>query len=252
MKEEIIKLSKHKINKHIHIKEKPCIMVKKETESTNSDGKNIFLNEKFKRNTIILAEYQTSGRGRMGREFYSPKSHGLYMSLCITETNVKNAVYLPSLCAVAAAEAIEELTNHKTQIKWVNDVYVNEKKACGILCESLPYKNITGIIMGIGINTAECEFPHFENNTPISIGNVDRNLLAAKIYEKIITYMCDKSYVEKYRSRFYLKDKFVTVTDGQNIYDAYVLGINNDCGLILDVNGEEKVLNSGEVTLRVK
>lgn len=249
-----IRLDRRKIASAIKSDICPNIIVKRRTDSTNSFGKRMFDSGRIKENTIILAEHQTRGRGRSGRSFYSPSHGGLYMSLCIECESLRSAVSLSSICAVATAQAIASMTELSPRIKWVNDIYIDEKKACGILCESTPYKKGYGIIMGIGVNTAACDFPIFENNTPTSIGNIDRNILCAKIYDGIIRYMSDPSYTERYKELSYLDNKHVTVFEGNDTYTARVIGIDDACGLVIIKDGEEntRTLTSGEVSLRVK
>lgn len=249
-----IKLDRRKISNSIKSNICPNIIVKRRIDSTNSLGKRMFENGRISKNTIILAEYQTHGRGRNGRSFYSQSHGGLYMSLCIQCESLLSAVSLSCICAVSTAQAIASMTDLSPMIKWVNDIYIDEKKACGILCESTPYRKGYGIIMGIGVNTAVCDFPTFENNTPTSVGNIDRNLLCAKIYDGIMKYMNDISYIEKYKELSYLDNKHVTVFEGNDTYTARVIGIDDACGLIIikDGDNDTRTLTSGEVTLRVK
>ena len=247
---KIMRLSRSKILSGISTPHIPSVKVMKRVDSTNSLAKRLFLKNKIKNNTIILAEHQTAGRGRCGRSFYSPHSTGLYMTIALMpQKNDTPNLSLTTICAVAAADAIENLSDKKVLIKWVNDIYVGGKKAGGILCESTPTNSGTGIILGIGINTATDIFPEFENNTPTSVGNVDRNALASEIYNGIMKYMNGESHIEKYKSRSYLDGKKITVHLDNSYFDATVIGIDDNCGLIVrpDGEGKEIILSSGEV-----
>ena len=83
----------------------------------------------------VIANTQTAGRGRMGRSFFSPPETGLYLSLLLRPTRYepRQAVRLTAVAAVAMCEAIEAVSGREAGIKWVNDVYVQGKKVCGIL-----------------------------------------------------------------------------------------------------------------------
>lgn len=254
MKNRTVKLSKRKILKGIAKGMRPEVLVYKELDSTNTHAKRLLKDNKISCNTLILAEHQSAGRGRCGRDFYSPMGEGLYMSLCFIEHTSLSPVFLSTLCAVAVSEAIEELTGLDAQIKWVNDIYISDKKACGILCEATPLSDGFGIILGIGVNTTTKDFPKFENNTPTTVGNIDRNVLCAKIYEKILFYKSNgDSYKEKYKARSYLDGKNIKVYTQNGKYTARALGIDESCGLIILPDGQTEpiILTSGEVSVRV-
>lgn len=249
-KSKILRLLRSKILNGISPIYSPSVKVMKRVDSTNSLAKRLFLKNKINKNTLIVAESQTGGRGRCGRSFYSPKAQGLYMTIALKPQNTDTPnLSLTTICAVASAEAIEKLSDKKVQIKWVNDIYIGGKKAGGILCESAPSENGIGIILGIGINTATDFFPEFENNTPTSVGNIDRNTLCAEIYNGIMKYMGDESHIEKYKSRSYLDGKKVTVHLDNSYFDATVIGIDDQCHLVVRPDGEDKeiTLSSGEV-----
>ena len=104
--------------------------------------------------TIVVAEEQVSGRGRMGRNFYSPKYTGIFMSV-ILRPNIPppKAPQLTLITAVAIVQAIEEMLEISPQIKWPNDILINGKKITGILTELIADADrIQSIIIGIGIN----------------------------------------------------------------------------------------------------
>ena len=249
-KNRILKLSRKKILYGIDTQNPPNVKVLKKIDSTNSLAKRLFLKNRIKNNTIILAKEQTGGRGRCGRSFYSPNSTGLYMTIALTpQKNDTPNLSLTTICAVASAEAIEKLSDKKVQIKWVNDIYVDGKKAGGILCESTPTDSGVGIILGIGINTATSVFPEFENNIPTSVGNIDRNVLASEIYNGIMRYMSGENHIQKYKNRSYLDGKKVTVHLDNSYFDATVISIDDNCGLVVRPDGEDKeiILSSGEV-----
>ncbi|MBR7002868.1 MAG: biotin--[Neisseriaceae bacterium] len=125
-----------------------------ETTSTNTVLKQMAA-DGAKDGTVYLAARQTQGRGRMGRSFFSPDG-GLYFSMLFRpKMNPATSLLLTVAAAVAVAEAMDEVFDTQSKIKWVNDVYVNGKKVCGILAESQldPSKPTEqAVIVGIGIN----------------------------------------------------------------------------------------------------
>ena len=110
---------------------------------------------------MLVAESQTAGRGRLGRSFHSPVGTGLYMSILLRPTfSAERALFITTAAAVAVCRAIEQETGLKPQIKWVNDIYLHEKKICGILTESsinFETKGLKWAVLGIGLNLSEPE-----------------------------------------------------------------------------------------------
>lgn len=132
--------------------------LQKETESTNTLLRK-YAQEGEREDMLLLAEHQTGGRGRKGRNFYSPKGTGLYMSLLLhPKVPAGETAMLTPLAAAAVAGALEEISGKQTQIKWVNDILVDGKKAVGILTETagtLTEGCFDYVIVGIGINVYE-------------------------------------------------------------------------------------------------
>jgi BirA family biotin operon repressor/biotin-[acetyl-CoA-carboxylase] ligase len=126
---------------------------------------------------VVLAETQTSGRGRHGRQWFSPAGAGLYVSVLLTPrpVNIDNAgnpdnadhaaagraVALLTLAAgVALAESIEAVTGFRPDIKWPNDLLAGRRKIAGILAEGMTTAGrLTGIVLGYGINVGRASFP---------------------------------------------------------------------------------------------
>lgn len=104
--------------------------------------------------TAVIAEEQTGGRGRLGRQFYSPKYTGVWMSIILRpKLPPQKAPQLTLITAVAVVQAIEEVTNLRPQIKWPNDILLNGKKVTGILTEMQAESDrIDSVIIGIGLN----------------------------------------------------------------------------------------------------
>lgn len=246
-------LDSKKIKKHIFA-DVTGVCIFDTIDSTNSYGKEYLLCGKPSP-ALILAEEQTNGRGRCGRSFYSPQSTGLYMSIVYTADNYSEDALSATVSAgVASALAIEELSGKDVQIKWVNDIYIDGKKAGGILCESVFTDGKMGIIVGIGINISTDNFPVFENNVPTSTGEIDRNALAGKIYDLFFKFNSDKGVcLDEYRKRFYLLNKEIIIYRADGTEDiATARGIDDNGGLIVELDGKREIIRTGEVTVREK
>ena len=107
-----------------------------EIDSTNSYLK-VLAASGAPEGTVIIANRQSAGRGRLGRSFFSPEEKGIYMSILLRPSiELDRAVLITSMAAVAVARAMETVKGITAQIKWVNDVFINKKKVCGILTEA--------------------------------------------------------------------------------------------------------------------
>ena len=113
------------------------LAVYKTIESTNTEAKLLAV-QNADHGTIIVSEEQTKGRGRFGRDFFSPSESGIYMSIILKpKLNIENSVLVTTATAVAVCEAIDKFTDQEPQIKWVNDIFIGDKKVCGILTEAV-------------------------------------------------------------------------------------------------------------------
>ena len=128
----------------------------REISSTNTVLKTMAA-EGAREGLVLIAEEQTGGKGRMGRRFYSPPGSGLYMSILLRPgTEASRSTGITACAAVAVALAIEELSGRPANIKWVNDIYMDKRKVCGILTEaSVDCESglLNYAVVGIGINT---------------------------------------------------------------------------------------------------
>ena len=238
------------------------LILKKETASTNTDAKK--LGEESNEDALIIALRQTDGKGRLNRSFFSPSGTGLYLSLLLHPLlEAESVTFLTSLTAVAVAKAIERISNQKAYIKWVNDIYINNKKVCGILCNSAFSKDgkLSYAVIGIGINinTPKNDFPDdikdiassVFKDTPIT--TAQRTELVNCIVNEIL-YAIDndvKAHLNEYRERSFLKDKTVTFTKDGKVTTAKVIGIDDDCSLLLKtLDGKTVSLFAGEVSVK--
>lgn len=227
--------------------------------------------------TVLLARTQSSGRGRMGRSFHSPSGTGLYMSiLLVPSVAPAEALLLTTAMAAAAAEAADAIRRQYTTstetigIKWVNDLYLEDKKICGILAEAAltpDASSMSWAVIGIGINILPpkdgfpAELSHsagalFPYGCPIDADDVLASL-AADIVRRLQCYL-DPAQVptvlDCYRKRSVLDGRAVLVRPAGSLggaeIPAAVLGIDDSFGLrVRYADGQETVLSSGEVVL---
>lgn len=237
------------------------IDVFKTIDSTNNFAKSL-AQLGAEHGTTVISEVQTQGKGRMGRSFYSPLGMGIYMSVILRpKLSVEHSLLITSCAAVAVAEAIEKVSGVECKIKWVNDIYAGDKKLCGILTEASVNVEQGGLeyaIVGMGINVQNVTFPKNVADIATSIKletgeNVSRSLLAAEVLnclEEKLENITDKSFIEEYRRRSNLMGKRITVTQGDNVYEASCTGIDEYGRLLIKLdNGEDKALSSGTIRL---
>lgn len=214
--------------------------------------------------TTIISETQTLGRGRQERKYFSPAHTGLYMSVILRmPLAAKDAMLITSCVAVAVAEAIEQICDLSVDIKWVNDLYVNGKKICGVLTEAeinMESGVLEYAVVGIGVNVGITRFPEELKHRATSIllqtgQKPSRSLLAANILNQL-DYLLDqipnRAFMEDYIRRSNLIGKTVSVLfGGEVMMKAEVLQIDDYARLIVRnlETGEETTLTSGEVSI---
>ncbi len=236
--------------------------VRRETRSTNDDAKALAA-AGADAWTIAAADTQTAGRGRYERAFYSPPGSGLYMSVLLRPALAAAETGLLTVCAaVAVAEAIEELSGKRADIKWVNDIYMAGKKVCGILTEAafdVESGRLSYAVVGIGVNVKHCSFPPELCNIAGSVfaeGEYPpegRARLAAAIVGRLryhVEHLAERSFLEEYRRRCFLIGMRVHVSAGRTKADADVLGLDDNCFLIVRFDdGSVRSLSAGEVRI---
>ena len=243
------------------------IIVLDEIDSTNNYAKELTAKDKSN-GTIIVADRQTAGKGRMGRSFVSPSGKGLYMSVILRpEFSLHIAPLITSAVAVAVAEAIESLCDTDIRIKWVNDLYLNGKKICGILTEGsmdMEMRAMDIAVIGIGINVRSVEgcFDEELSKRASSIEDetgivIDRNALCAAVINYIDIYLNrieNRSYLREYRRRELLTGNEITANVGNETITGKAVGIDRNANLMVELeNGIVRSLSSGEANLcRIK
>ncbi|TAJ22713.1 MAG: biotin--[acetyl-CoA-carboxylase] ligase [Nitrospirae bacterium] len=174
--------------------------VLQETASTNGDAMTL-AQQGAEDGTVVVAERQTAGKGRLGRRWYSPPGDNLYCSVILRRmpTPVELPRWLsvvPLMAAVAVARAVQTVTGLKPSLKWPNDILVGDRKLGGLLCESSlagPHKTVVVIGIGLNVNTARENFPEELREIATSLASetgrpVDRASLLASLLSELETY----------------------------------------------------------------
>lgn len=250
------------------------------TEGTDS----LFANRPF----IVVAREQTAGRGRQGKSFYSPKGSGIYMTIALPTGEIPSGVVtLTCRVGIAVSKAIDAEFGCHTGIKWVNDIFLADRKICGILCEAVSGEGSkpSHILIGIGINISTEEFPddikssagsvlsvaNFSENsagdssslpgnaqlkaTPMVMDKEFIQALSMHIYDSVIKHL-DPSYnpIADYKERSVVLGHDVTFYENGVAHLARAVDIDEAGGLVVKLTGTDEIrtLSSGEITLRVR
>lgn len=240
------------------------LLVYKTLGSTNQEAKKLAL-EGTKAGTVIISEEQTQGRGRMGRSFYSPPKSGIYLSLVLRpDVAARDAVLLTTGASVGVCRAIKKVTGIDTQIKWVNDIYLGNRKIVGILTEAVTnFENgqFEFVIIGIGVN-----FKMPEAALPKELEDIvgalfaekpdalTRNRLAAEIINEVLKIcedLTNRDFLEEYKTQSMVLGKPIKVFRNNEWEVATAMDISNDGGLVIkNSKGTIETLNSGEISIR--
>ena len=227
------------------------------------DSTNKYLKSKINEKnygTIVISNEQTNGYGKNNRQFMSNKDVGIYMSIlinpnCLIEESLKITI----LTSVAILSAIKSIYNLDVKLKWVNDIILNDLKVGGILCESQINLNnniIDNMIVGIGINVKNFEFPPSLKNIATSIENntnikISRNELISEIINFFDLYFIDnKNYLNLYKENSYVLGKDITVIQNDRQFFAKAIDIEDNGALI--VQEQEKIIKliSSDISIR--
>ncbi len=229
------------------------VLVLEETDSTNTFLKNI-ANIK-KHGSVVIAKSQFKGRGRLGRTFVSEKN-GLYMSVLIKPTGETDILKVTAMAAVAVLRAVKKFTEKDTKIKWVNDIFVDDKKVSGILTEGVfTGNNLEYLVLGIGVNLIKPENDLDESIKKIAgyLFNEDKgiaNEFTAEIINQFFDIFNRGEFLEEYRAHSYLRGKNISYIKEGKTYFGNVEDIDENCNLVVvDDNNQKTTLFSGEVTI---
>ncbi len=234
-------------------------------DSTNLEAKRLASGGKDEW-TVVMANSQNMGRGRLGRSFFSPEGSGLYMSVILRpKITPADAQLITVAAAVAVSRAIEKVFSRRAGIKWVNDLILDGKKICGILTESaLDPKSgmLEYAVLGIGINLFAPKEKMPDELKDIVGFVCDSECTASKkqqlteeilrIFKQYYDGLTERSYLEEYRDRSVLKNTPVTVIKGDKRRNALAHGIDESFRLEVEyADGTQESLSGGEVSIRL-
>ena len=240
------------------------VVLLEETDSTNVEAARL-AQQGRNHGTVVIADRQTCGKGRRGRSWHTPGNTSIAMSFLLKpQLEAEYASMLTLVQAMAVAEAVEEVTALKSQIKWPNDILINEKKVCGILTEmNLSGNEISSIIIGTGINVNQESFPEEIREIATSLKNESGK---AQCREKLIGALCEKfeqyyeqflttkdlsCIIEEYNARLVSVGRSVRVLDPKGEYTGEAIGINAQGELqVRQDDGEIINVYAGEVSVR--
>ncbi|WP_105206763.1 bifunctional biotin--[acetyl-CoA-carboxylase] ligase/biotin operon repressor BirA [Streptococcus suis] len=206
---------------------------------------------------LYLAPYQNKAKGRFGRPFYASKSGGIYMSLRLSP-NVLFLEFKPYtiLAAAAVVKAIQSLCDLDVQIKWVNDIYLGQKKVAGILTEaisSMENQRVTDVIIGVGINVHIDDFPKelrqsagnlFDDQPPFT-----RNQLITAIW-KAFFETDEQELIALYKEKSLVVGQQVSFVENQVEFKGTAIAVTDTGNLVIQLdNGKAKIISSGEISL---
>lgn len=250
----------------------PSVKIFPETGSTNTDMKESLKKEgeasegaekstaTLAEGTVYLTDCQSGGRGRQGHSFYSPKGMGIYFSILNRpKESSGNALTITTHAAVAVVRAVKELYDISLSIKWVNDLFFNGKKVCGILAEGKFCPALEYCIMGIGINlfTPEGGYPAeireiagslFGEYQEERFFDFDRNRLMATILYHYFCICDEKEVLPEYRENNLVLGRRVLFSENGIEKEGVVTAITKHGELFLSLDsGASQILLSGEV-----
>ncbi|WP_281738533.1 biotin--[acetyl-CoA-carboxylase] ligase [Enterococcus dispar] len=239
-----------------------AVATKDISESTMKDAKLAQVSG-VKAPFLVVADMQTAAHGRFNRPFFAQKGEGIYMSLLLTPN--QSFAELPQytiLAAVAVCQAIEKLTPYKPEIKWVNDIYLDGRKICGILSEAqsdFESGIISHVIIGMGLNfaIAQEDFPADLQTKATSLfadgtAPFERNLLIHEIWQHFFALLAalpQQDFLTEYRKRSFVLGQNVSFNQNGQTYSGIAQDITDEGQLVVKTPQQTFTLNSGEISL---
>lgn len=247
--------------------QKFLVTVLEKSPSTNTELKALAANG-APEGTVLVTEHQTKGRGRLGKQFFSPEGHGIYFSLLLKPSlSASDSVFITVAAAVAVRRAIKNLLGITTEIKWVNDLYYGGKKFCGILTEAafeLESGGLSYAVLGIGLNLTAPEggypeeFAFKTTNISEFAGNFPddfKNRLVAELlteFDTLYQSLDKKAYLAEYKAASCVVGKEIRILTGPHAGMATAVDIDDNANLVVRLSGGETVLlSSGDVSIHL-
>ena len=231
-------------------------------DSTNKKAKELAVVSP-KHGTVVISNEQTAGRGRYGRTFDSPNSKGIYMSIVLDAAKIPftTPTLITAYAAVQICHILETLTHKEPSIKWVNDIFLGDKKICGILTEGiLDFESgqIQWVVVGIGLNVSTKQEDFSDEVKAVATSlfddepqSITRNQLVGAAISTImdgLTTLDEKKLLAEYQSRLNMLNKEVVITQGKQTIVGKSIDVDEEGRLrVLTAEGHMLRVESGEV-----
>ncbi|MBQ7387377.1 MAG: biotin--[Clostridia bacterium] len=241
----------------------PKIVYYDMTDSTNTRAREYARDTDRREPVVFVADGQTAGRGRRGRSFFSESGAGIYVSFLVYPTSRgASATNITAYAAVSLARAVCGCSRVSPLIKWVNDLYINDKKLAGILaeCEMSSDGEISHLVLGMGINVYKTELPDEISSIATSIEDasgekISREILLARIIFEFLSNLSDAGsdeVYEEYKSRLFVLGREITVVRMGERYRARAVSLTREFSLVTESeNYGRECLYSGEISTEI-
>ncbi len=246
------------------IKNSIKIQVEECVSSTNKELKRMAVAGEVEENFLLVSRCQTEGRGRLGRAFFSPDGTGIYMSLLLKPLcSPADATLVTSAAAVAVSNAVEKICKKTPGIKWVNDIFVDGKKVCGILTETVfdSTKNtLDYVVLGVGVNmyTPSDGFPEELQTIAGALFEKERsgvgNALIAEFlnnFYEIYKNLTNRGHIKQYREKCFVLGKEINIISAGETTPARAIDVDENCNLVVELsNGKKATIGTGEISIK--
>ena len=219
-------------------------------DSTNTFAKEKLLNKDY---LVVISEQQTAGRGRQGKEWYSPNAGNIYMTIKFRD---KNPAPLSLIIGLLISEAMDSVSGQKinAELKWPNDLLINKKKICGILIESEMSADEVEFIVGIGINYSLPKKESWWGEIGELADILPREKLMNSILQNIINYKENgyKNWKDAWEKRcMHIGIELKALSNDQKETDIGIFnGINEEGKMLLQTERTLKIISSGECSIK--
>lgn len=238
------------------------IIILDSIDSTNNYAKTLAKSTN-QANVLVVAKSQTKGRGRNHKTFYSPENDGIYMSLLIRpKISFEQTQLITILTALTLSNVISQDLNIDNAIKWINDIYIDNRKVAGILVDGqlkANYKEYEYLVIGIGININQAQVPDDIKDIYTALANhslepINKNTLIANIINSFYIYLDQLEVnhdrlIEDYKNKCLTLNKTISINGSKDLYLAKDIAANGNL-IIADSQGNLSQINSGEVSIK--
>jgi len=219
-------------------------------DSTNTFARKKLLNKDF---LVVISEQQTAGRGRQGREWYSPNTGNIYMTVKFRD---KGHAPLSLIIGLLISEAIYSVSDKKINagLKWPNDLLISKKKICGILIESEINENEFEFVVGIGINYSLPKKEVWWGEIGKLADILPREKLINSILHSVVNYAQNgyENWKTAWEKRcMHMDIEIEAVSNNQRVIEIGIFkGINEEGKMLLQTESELKIISSGECSIK--